>query len=366
MQRKRYISLYRIFLSVLIYLTLVGNTAIAASSESKIRQGKKLLLETNMAIIEERFTDAHRLAEKLIREHADDYQIREYLHLYGFAFALDHEEYRTGGIPPFDSPPPQWLKTEVEAMMAKPDKGVLDLVKLVGIADKRVCGKDFPVKYLEEIVQRFPKSPWAEWAEWLLIEKREYRPREKYREKPTKERYKLLARDIYNASKKFIQEHPNSHMVPGRLHVMAGDCLIISNDEAAKQEAINLSRKILKEYSTAERLCASARFRLRRILGQDYKEQNGWSPKRDRILIGFYSHKCDIVEHKRNVAAFLSVKKDLEAQTEKESAKPALLADRGLPSTAYFLSVAAVVIALTSVILLLRKKARSRGKSRAT
>ncbi|GAH97414.1 unnamed protein product, partial [marine sediment metagenome] len=49
-------------------MTLVGNTAIAASSESKIRQGKKLLLETNMAIMEERFTDAHRLAEKLIRE----------------------------------------------------------------------------------------------------------------------------------------------------------------------------------------------------------------------------------------------------------------------------------------------------------
>ncbi|GAH84648.1 unnamed protein product, partial [marine sediment metagenome] len=123
-----------------------------------------------------------------------------------------------------------------------------------------------------------------------------------------------------------------------------------------------------KEYSPAERLCASARFRLRRILGQDYKEQNGWSPKRDRILIGFYSHKCDIVEHKRNVAAFLSVKKDLEAQTEKEGAKPRK-AEREtakpslLGGTAAYVAIAAAIgVSIVALILLLKKKASTRSK----
>jgi len=344
--------------------TFVHEIAVARSDEKEFEDGRKLFLDVSIALSEERFEDAYAMAERLIRDYASDYQIRQYLSLYADTFFLSHEEHRKGGIPPFDSPPPQWLKTEVEAMMSKPDKSLLDLVKLVSVADKRICGENFPVSYLEEIISRFPESTWVDWAEWILIQKKEYRPRDKYRDKSYKERRKLLARDMYNARKKFIQEHSNSHMVPGLLHVMADDCLIISNDEAAKQEAIKISRKILKEYPSDEYHCAISRLRSRKLLGNLYEENGEFTEKEDRVISRFYSRKFYLPEYKSSVRQYLSVKKDLEAQTEKASEKPALLEDRGLSATAYLLlSMTAIAGVAVVIVLLVRKKAQTKRDS---
>lgn len=341
---------------------------IAGSKESRIREGKKLFLEANIAIRDERFADAHRIAEELIRDHADDYKICHYLGLYKYTFFLVQEEYREGGIPPVDSPPPRWLKNKVEAMMAKRDKSVLDLVKLVAVGDKRICGENFPINYLEEIVGRFPESPWADWAEWLLIQEKEYRPREKYQGMRPEEKFKLLARDMYDAGKKFVEEHPDSHMVPSRLHVMATDRLVISDDEAAKEEAIKISRRILEEYPTDDNHCAIARLRLRRLLGDGYKEEEGCSEKQDRIITDFYNRKFELDDYKRSVRRYLSIKKGVEAQTEKEGAKPRKAEkETAKPSllggTAAYVAIAAVIgVGIVALILLLKKKASTRNK----
>lgn len=353
---KRFFFAYIVFVFGFCGLVFVQQTARGSRDEKEFKDGRKLFLNVNIALSKGRFADAHKMAERLIRDYASDYQIREYLSLYEYTFALIEEEYRTGGIPPVDSPPPRWLKKKVQAMMARPDKSVLDLVKLVAVGDKRICGKDFPVNYLKEIVSRFSESPWADWAEWLLIENREYRPREKYRDKSYKERRKLLARDMYDARNKFIQEHPDSHMVPGLLHVIAGDRLLISDDEPAKQEAIRLSRRILEQYSTADSLCASARFRLRKLLGQDYQEQTGYSEEQNRIITRFYSRKFYLPEYKRSVVQYLSMKKDLEGELKRGSAKP------GLPVLAYVFIPSAVVVVIVGLILLIKKTAGSRGK----
>ena len=361
-----------VFSAVLVLLCASSQLTIGIErNERKMEDGRRLFLDVSIALSEERFADAHAMAGTLIRDYAGDYQIRGYLHLYEYTFALVHEEYRTGGVPPVDSPPPKWLTNEVEAIMAKREKGVLDLIKLVVVGDKRICGNNFPANYLEEIVRRFPQSPWAEWAAWVLIAEREYRPKEKYLDKRYEERTRLLARDMYNAGKKFVEEHPDSHMVPGILHMMSAKRLVISQDDASKEEAIRLSRRILEEYPTHECACASARFRLRRLLGENYEEEEGCSEKQDRNISRLYGHTGDLDEYKRHVGQYLSTKKELEAQTqeqallkhgtdtEKKNSKTSLPEDRSRSPAAYILLAMLVVVGAAGVTLLLKKKTSS-------
>jgi hypothetical protein len=372
MIQRNLIVAYILFVLGVANGVFVQHVAGRVSGEKQYKDGRKLFLDVSIALAEERFDDAHVMAERLICDYANDYQIRTYLGLYGDTFFLAHKEYREAPTPPVDSPPPKWLKDEVEAMSAKPNKDVLDLVKLVAVGDEQICGQDFPVKYLEEIVHRFPESPWAEWAEWLVIENTAYRPGEKYQDKSPQERYRLLARDMYEAGSKFVEEHPDSHMTPGRLHVMATDLGEISDEDSAKQEAIRLTRRILEEYPTSETHCASARLRLRQLLGEDYTEEEGCSEERDRIISRFYSHMFDLRRYKRDVTQYLSIKQEMEGEKlgagsigpamEANSVEPDLPPAAGLSSAAYMLIAAAGGLVLLGLILLLKKKASGAGK----
>jgi len=245
-------------------------------------------------------------------------------------------------------PTPPGIQTRIEQLKAKADKTVIDLVTLSWIGNGP--GGDFSTEYMKEILDKFSTSVWAEWAEWMLIQEREYRPREKYQDKSPDERSKLLMRDLYIAGKKFIRDHPDSYLLPKILQATAR-WAYSSGDTTAKEESVQMCRRVLNDYPNAEYACAEARRTLRDLQGDNYKETPGCSKETDRIITQFYCLSPDLAEHKKYTALYVKITEQGQAET-----RP------GLPTLSYVLVPPAVAIAIVGLILLLKKSASSPGK----
>ncbi len=303
MDKKKLVLIMMFLMLPFAQTSFVQNVARARSDGKKANDGKKLFLDANIALSENRFADAHAIAEKLIRDYAGDYQISLYLSLYVHTLYCLDEDFQEGML----RPTPSGIQDRIKVLKAKRDKNVIDLVKLVMVGNGP--GGGFSIEYLEEVLQKFPDSIWRDWAEWMLIQEKEYRPREKYQDKSPEERSKLLMRDLYKVGKKFIGEHSDSYMLPKLLKATAGwghwcDALVDALvDASAKDEAVRMCDRVLKDYPSAEYHCARAREILRELLGEKYKEPEGCSEEQDRIITRFYCHGPD--EYKRCVREYL-------------------------------------------------------------
>jgi len=325
------------------------NTCMASETVNmKIRDGKKLFLEANVALSKERFADAHDMAEKLIRDYSGDYQIGLYLHLYVHTFYFLDKDFRNGMLRPI----PPGIKARIDTLKTRPDKDVIDLVKLAMLTD--YLGGSIDMNYLGQILQSFPDSIWRDWAEWMLTQEKTLSlAREKYQDKSVDERSKLLMSDLYIVGKKFIEEHPNSYMVPKILKATAdwGHWGGILSDDTAKQEAVHFCLRVLKDYPSAEYHCARSRQILRVLLGESYQEPEGTSEEHDRFITLFYCHTPQLKEYKKYTTEYTQMIEKEEAKT-----KP------GLPPLSYVLIIPAVAIVIVGLILLLKKKPTSPGK----
>ena len=329
----------------------VINHTKGASKESlgqdQMSEAKQLFVNANLALSEERFIDAHGIAERLIRDYAGDYHIGLYLRLYANTFYFWDEDFQKGML----RPTPPIIQKRINDLKTKEDKTVIDLVKLTWIGNGP--GGDFSIEYLGEILDKFPYNVWAEWAEWMMIQEREYRPREKYQDKSPEERSKLMMRDLYVAGKKFIEEHPDSYMLPRLLQATArwGHRADELQDAAAKEELVQMCYRVLRNYATADYDCAESRRTLRDLLGNSYKEIPGCSEGADRIITQFYCLSPDPTEHKKCTKEYIQMIEKEETET-----KP------GLPILSYVLITPVVAIVIVGIIFLLKKKPTIPGK----
>jgi len=329
----------------------------AVGGQSKAERGKLLFVQASRCICEGRFDDAYALAEKLVEGHGGDYQIGLYLRLYAHTFYFLDEECREG-LPHPDLPLPEGIRTRIETLMSKQDKSVMDLVKLAAVGDKRVCGEDYYVRYLREIVERFPESVWWEWAAMELRKEEIFASRN---EESLKEHYT----ELYNFGKGFLARHPQSYLTPRLLRAMASWRLQADGQEA-RAEAIENCRKILRDYASAEYYCALARIILRRLLGDDYSE--GSSEEADLAILDFYCHQPLITEYKKYTQDYLRIKQaqvgkvgafeDFSDETERGSERSA---DEGARRRRYlpWLVMAGLGVVVGVIILVL--SARRRG-----
>lgn len=340
MRKKRFF--FVCFVAVLSF-TVINYTQGASEGilgQDKISEAKQLFINANLALSEKRFVDAYGIAERLIRDYAGDYHIGLYLRLYANTFYFLDKDFQKGML----RPTPPGIQKRINELKTKEDKTVIDLVKLTWIGNGP-CG-DFSIEYLEEILDKFSSSVWAEWAEWMLIQEREYRPREKYQDKSPEKRSKLLMRDLYVAGKKFIKEHPDSYMLPRLLQATArwGHRADELQDAAAKEEAVQMCYRVLRNYPTADYDCAEARRTLRDLLGNSYKEILGCSEEADRIITQFYCLSPDPTEHKNCTKEYIRMIEELEGETE------------SFPVLSYVLITLVVTVAIAGGILLHKKK----------
>lgn len=316
----------------------------AKGSSPVSEEGKRLFLSANVALSEKRYADAHRIAEELIRRYAGDCQIGLYLRLYANTFYFMDENFQKG----MSRPIPPGIQARIEALKAKGNKTVVDLAALAWVGNGP--GGDFSLEYIQEILDKYPNSIWADWAEWMLTQEREYRPREKYQDKRPEERLQLLMKDLYEAGKEFIQAHPTNYMIPSALVAVASwgyDSGELA-DPIRREEAISMCNRVLNEYPSAEYRCAEARRTLRNILGQDYKEQPGCSEETDRIITQFYCVSPELDRQKKYTTEY-AAKIVAQANSRAEDAWPLV---------AYILIVGALAAVATATSLLVRKKSR--------
>jgi hypothetical protein len=340
-----------------IDVNYIQGVPYAGLDQDKANEAKKLFMETNIALSEQRYDDAHSIAEKLITNYAGDYQIDLYLHFYVHTFYFLDEDFQKGML----HPTPPGMQNRINELKTKQNKTVIDLVKLVWVGNG--TGGNFSTEYLQEILNKFPGSVWRDWAEWMLIQETEYRPREKYQDKSPEERSKLIMRDLYYAGKKFINDHPDSYMLPRLLKATAG-WACSSGNTTTKEEAVQMCRRVLKDYPNAEYACARARQMLRELLGNEYKEPAGRTAEQDRRITLFYCQKPEISEYKKNTAKYVQMIEETQAETGKEGTKPIspVTTGTGLPAAAYAVIVIVIIIVGVGSILLLKKKASSRSK----
>jgi len=307
--------------------------------QNKSNESKRLFLEANIALSEKRYDNAHEMAEKLITDYAGDYQVDLYLQLYVHTFYFLDEDFQKGML----RPTPPGIQKRIEQLKSKQDKTLIDFVTLSCVADFE--SGNFSTEYLQEILDKFPVSVWRDWAEWMLIQETEYRPREKYQDKSPEERSKLLMRDLYYAGKKFINEHPDSYMLP-RLIKATADWACSSGDTTTREESIQMCHRVLKDYPNAEYHCARSRQILRVLLGKEYKESVGCTAEQDHLITLFYCQRPEISEYKKNTVNYVQMIEQVRADTKPD-----------LPKLYYVLVTLAVAIAIAVLIFLLKKSA---------
>jgi hypothetical protein len=344
MKKEKIIQIFMAFLLTWGLIFPFQPFAQGQYKQNKPNESKRLFLEANIALLEKRYDNAHKIAENLITNYAGDYQISLYLRLYANTFYLLDENFQKGMLQPI----PPGIQKRIDELKSKENKNVIDLVKLVWIGNGP--GGDFSTDYMEEILQKFPESIWVDWAKWMLIQEREYRPREKYQDKSPDERSKLLMRDLYNSGKKFIDDHPDSYMLPGLLEATAR-WAYSSGDSTVKEEAVRTCYRVLQDYPNAEYDCAEARRTLRDLQGKNYKETPGFSEETDRIITQFYCISPEPTKHKKYTELYVQMTEQVETETHS-----------GLPLLSYLLIIPAVAIAIAVLILLLKKSRRRRTK----
>jgi len=341
----------KIFLLLLFFAlvctenNLLETRAVAKSENEKVNDGKKLFLEAGIAISEGRFADGHALAKELIRDHAGDYQIDLYLNRYLHSFYFLDEDFQKGQL----HPTPSQMQTKIEKMKAKRNKTVMDLVELGMVGNGTKGG--FCMEYLREILQRFPRSIWADWAATEIGFSNILRDA-----KTKEERY----REFYNFGKSFMQEHEHSYVTPRLLCITAYARERMSQDEVGRDEAISMYRRVLKDYTATDYYCAYARQKLRRLLGEDYTAVDGCCEERDRTITSFYCSRPD--RYKEYVGRYLSMREGLEAEAGKLVAKEMPWGGRRLGRSAYVLIAGGVGVGIVALIVLLKKKASRCGK----
>ena len=351
MKNKRAIVWTIVFLISVVGLSVpLGYTTIGAEQEdSKIEDGKRLFVKANIAISEERFADAHALADKLISNHAGDYQIGVYLHLYAHTFYLLDEDFRQGQL----HPTPTEMQGRIDAMKAKSDKREIDLVKLVMVANGLDGG--FGIEYLEEILKKFPESIWSDWAEMELGVAKGPRG-----VRSGTEEYRAKYRALYNFGKNFMVAHPRTYLMP-RLLTATASWGYLSGETKIRQEAVRMCHRVLSEYPSADYQCARARETLRDLLGSEYKESEGCSKEKDRIITLFYCHSPKLHEYKEYTKEYLREMKKGKARTPRENIRPSSEADGGLSVMGVVVGGIGVAIAAGIVlVVLLRKKPRAK------
>ena len=154
------------FCVIILFSYAIINHAQGASEGSlgqdKISEAKKLFLKGNVALLEKRFSNAHMIAKRLLLEYAEDPQIWLYMHFYIHTFYFLDDDFRNGML----RPTPPGIQKRIDELKAKENKTVIDLVTLAWVVDYEAG--DFSSTYLEQIIQKFPNSAWADWAETEL------------------------------------------------------------------------------------------------------------------------------------------------------------------------------------------------------
>lgn len=101
-------------------------------------------------------------------------------------------------------------------------------------------------------------------------------------------------------------------------------------------------------------------------MGDAYLEEQGHSEEQDRIITRFYSHKFDLEEDKRDIAAYVSMKKRMAAEAQPEPEQPrqaqtdssssSSQADGGLSVMGVVGGIGVAIAAGVVLVVLLRKK----------
>jgi len=297
-------------------LLFAGDRACATDSQGsgKPEEARKEFVQVQLLLTQEKYTEAYAKAEKLIAEYAGDNQISRYVSFWAGVFRWKDEDSRRDfdmhtGLPP-------GLQARIQKMKDKKDKEALDLVKLaVVVRATTAAGPEESKPYLQELLRRFPGSTWADWAEFELINATAPELYERYRDKVWQARFRLVMQELYRMGKRFIETHPNSHMMPRALCAVASWRWIAMEGEQdpekkreAEEEIISLRRRVLKDYPSAEYYCAKARGGLRNLLGPDCPESKGHTKEEDRTIRKFYLHAWP--EHEQCVKEYLEIKRE--------------------------------------------------------
>ncbi len=327
------------FCVVILFSYAIINHAQGASEGSlgqdEISYTKKLFLKGNVALSEKRFADAHMIAKKLLLEYAEDPQIWLYMHFYIHTFYFLDKDFQKGML----RPTPPGIQKRIDELKAKENKTVIDVVTLAWVVDAE---KGFSIEYLEEIIEKFPGSAWADWAKTeLAFEKIPGKGT------TTKER----AEEFYKFGAAFMKTNPETHLMPRLLSITASARRVMSQDKEARDETIKMYQRILDNYPNAEYCCADARRELRRLLGESYKDPPGCSEENDRIITQFYCVLPDLGEYKKYTTQYVQMIEKRRAKTEP-----------GLPLPSYLLITPLLAIAIAVLILLLKKSGRRHTK----
>lgn len=197
----------------------------------------------------------------------------------------------------------------------------MDLVKLATLVwrdDEVPEGNKLYAKYLKELLDKFPKSIWADWAKFELINAQYPFLMEKYSSKPLKERDSLVFKELYNMVKDFIKINPKSYMIPNALEAVADWGMLAEGgqdgygkvDVNIKKEAVGFYCKILKEYPEAEYFCAFARGRLRLLLGKNCEDVQGYSEEEDEKIKTFYLNNPEQMQNDKEFKEYIKEKRD--------------------------------------------------------
>ena len=329
MRKKRFASMYMlaaIGCAIITSAQMIGETR---SAPNRVNNAKKLFLRANVALSEGRFADAYRLSRKLISNYPAHPHIWLFTSVYVHSFYFLDEDFQKGML----RPTPPGIQKRIEALKAKSNKSVIDLVTLARVADYESGG--FSTEYLKEILQKFPDSVWADWAKLELG----------FENIPgkgttTKERYAAF----YNLGMNFMKSHPHTHLMPRLLCITANSRRRMSEDKLAKDEAIRMYQRVLDDYPNVEYYCASARRDLREFLGEGYQDPPGCSEDRDRTITLFYCQRPQPGEYKKRTKEYILMIEELEGETE------------SFPVLSYVLITLVVTVAIAGGILLHKKK----------
>jgi hypothetical protein len=203
----------------------------------------------------------------------------------------------------------------LESLKTKRSKDILDMIILAWLGDGP--GGSVSTEYLAEILEKFPNSPWQDWAEWVLVQEETYQPNKKYLDLSPEERQRLLMSELHVAGERFIREHPNTHLMPMVLHAAANWMRWARQPRLAEVDEIasQLYARILGQYPTSEYYCASARRKLRKLLGEGYQETAGNSEERDKKITLFYCHSPEISKYQEYTKEYVAAKEQQAAET---------------------------------------------------
>jgi len=349
----------KLFLFVLLMAGILGSWRPSRARADRVAQerlkgARELFIEVNVALAEGRYEEAYNAAERLVHEHAGDYQIDAYTRVYAHTFQLLDEDFRKGLF----RPTPAGIVSRLDGLKRKAEKSIEDLV-ILACLDKK-DSESFSIAHLEEILRASGEAAWRDWAEWKVVEgslggslgekEEKYGPEEGMR---------LVMSELFRAGMQYLDEHPDSYMVPYVLYGTADwACSMERDNMESTRVAIEHYQRILREYPDAEYFCAWARRDLRRLLGEQYEGIAGESEERDKIITQFYCHSPRLDEYKERTRGYLREVSEGEIEVRTESAEAGLSRDQERRSGAYVVIAAAVGIGVVGVgvILFLRKK----------